>query len=138
MPQPITQQDYTNTLAPFENEVVYQVNVIRQSYGLQPYTVNMDLTRVAREKNNDMYVHNYFNHVSPTYGSPSNMAKYFGISYKAYGKNLAKGYISPTEVVNGWMNSPGHRANILSTTFTEIGVGYLPGGYHWTQLFRLP
>jgi uncharacterized protein YkwD len=76
----------------------------------------------------------YFSHTSPTYGSPFNMLKSFGISYKSAGENIARGYTTPKAVVDGWMNSPGHRANILNSSFTEIGVGYASGNY-WTQMF---
>ena len=77
----------------------------------------------------------YFSHTSPTYGSPFQMMKSFGISYRTAGENIAKGYASPEAVVNAWMNSPGHRANILNSTYTHIGVGYVPSGNYWTQMF---
>ena len=60
----------------------------------------------------------YFSHTSPTYGSPFEMMKNFGISYRSAGENIAKGYATPEAVVKGWMNSPGHRANILNKSFT--------------------
>ena len=78
---------------------------------------------------------NYFSHTSPTYGSPFQMMKSFGISYKTAGENIAKGYKTPGAVVNGWMNSSGHRANILNSSFTRIGVGYVSNGHYWTQMF---
>ena len=61
--------------------------------------------------------------------------KSFGITYKSAGENIAKGYKTPDAVVKGWMNSPGHRANILSSSFTHIGVGYVENGNYWTQMF---
>jgi uncharacterized protein YkwD len=63
------------------------------------------------------------------------MKKNFGIRYKSAGENIAKGQPSPEAVVNAWMNSSGHRANILNSTFTHIGVGYASGGSYWTQMF---
>ena len=66
---------------------------------------------------------NYFDHNSPTYGSPFDMMKQFGIPYKAAGENIAYGQQSPAEVMNYWMNSPGHRKNILSSDFTHLGFG---------------
>ena len=78
---------------------------------------------------------NYFSHKSPTYGSPFEMIKNFGISYKSAGENIAKGQASPQAVVNAWMNSSGHRANILNSTYTKIGVGYVAEGKYWTQMF---
>ncbi|WP_242664935.1 CAP domain-containing protein, partial [Geobacillus zalihae] len=80
-------------------------------------------------------VNHYFSHNSPTYGSPFEMMKKFGISYTAAGENIAKGQRTPQEVVNAWMNSEGHRANILNKNFTHIGVGFEENGYIWTQQF---
>ena len=78
---------------------------------------------------------NYFSHTSPTYGTPFQMMKSFGITYKTAGENIARGYNTPESVVNGWMNSSGHRANILNSTYTRIGVGYVKDGNYWTQMF---
>ena len=77
----------------------------------------------------------YFSHTSPTYGSPFQMIKAFGLSYRTAGENIAKGYASPQAVVNGWMNSSGHRANILNVSYTQIGIGYVAQGNYWTQMF---
>ena len=63
------------------------------------------------------------------------MMKDFGITYRAAGENIAKGQSTPQMVVNAWMNSSGHRANILNSSFTEIGVGYVSSGNYWTQMF---
>ncbi len=76
---------------------------------------------------------NYFDHTSPTYGSPFDMMKSFGISYKAAGENIAMGQKTPEQVVQAWMDSPGHRANIMNSSFTHIGVGYVASGNYWTQ-----
>ena len=84
---------------------------------------------------------NYFSHTSPTYGSPFDMMKSFGIKYRAAGENIAKGYRTPESVMDGWMNSPGHKANIMSPDFTEIGVGYVTdsrGTGYWVQMFIRP
>ena len=81
---------------------------------------------------------NYFNHTSPTYGSPFDMMKQFGISYNTAGENIAMGQKTPSEVVTAWMNSEGHRKNILSSNFTQIGVGVAKnasGQLYWTQMF---
>lgn len=86
----------------------------------------------------DMRDRGYFSHNSPTYGSPFTMINNFGIRFRAAGENIAQGQATPQVVVTAWMNSPGHRANILSTNFTEIGVGYAAGGpgrHYWTQMF---
>lgn len=119
----------------YEREVVDLVNDIRRQYGLSELTLNEELSAVAREKSADMQRNGYFSHTSPTYGSPFDMMKSFGITYRSAGENIAMGYPTPAEVVNGWMNSEGHRANILNASFTEIGVGYVANGHYWTQMF---
>ena len=78
---------------------------------------------------------NYFSHTSPTFGSPFDRLKALGISYTAAGENIAKGQRTAQEVVTAWMNSEGHRANILDAKFTHIGVGYVKDGNIWTQQF---
>ena len=124
-----------SSVASYEHEVVRLVNEIRQQNGLKPLTENWELSRVARYKSQDMLDNRYFSHTSPTYGSPFQMIKAFGLSYRTAGENIAKGYASPQAVVNGWMNSSGHRANILNASYTQIGVGYVAQGHYWTQLF---
>lgn len=119
----------------FEREVARLVNDIRRSNGLSELTLNEELSAVARVKAEDMAKNNYFSHTSPTYGSPFDMMKSFGISYRAAGENIAKGQTTPQQVVDAWMNSPGHRANILSDSFTQIGMGYTANGNHWCQMF---
>lgn len=122
----------------FEREVIRLVNVERESRGLSPLTYNWELSRVARFKSQDMSDNGYFSHTSPTYGSPFDMIKSFGIAYRSAGENIAKGYSTPKAVVDGWMNSSGHRANILNEQFKEIGVGYVADGRYWTQMFIRP
>ncbi len=119
----------------YEQEVVRLVNVERAKYGLAALTEDWELSRVARYKSQDMRDRGYFSHTSPTYGSPFDMIRAFGLSYRAAGENIAMGYATPAAVVKGWMNSEGHRANILSKSFTKIGVGYVASGNYWTQMF---
>jgi uncharacterized YkwD family protein len=97
--------------------------------------MDWELSRVARYKSQDMRDLGYFSHTSPTYGSPFDMMKKFGLSYRYAGENIAKGFSTPSAVVKGWMNSEGHRANILNKNFTKIGVGYVADGNYWTQMF---
>lgn len=123
------------TVASYEAEVVRLVNEERMARGLKPLSQNWELSRVARYKSQDMKDNRYFSHTSPVYGSPYQMMRSFGISYRSAGENIAMGYRTPKAVVNGWMNSAGHRANILSAAFTEIGVGYVADGGYWTQMF---
>lgn len=124
-----------STVTSYEAEVIRLVNEIRQENGLKPLTANWELSRVARYKSQDMVDNKYFSHTSPTYGSPFQMIKAFGLSYRSAGENIAMGYATPQAVVNGWMNSSGHRANILNASYTQIGVGYVAQGHYWTQMF---
>lgn len=84
---------------------------------------------------------NYFSHTSPNYGSPFQMMQDFGIKYSNAGENIAGGQKTPQEVMDAWLNSSGHRANILNKNFTQLGVGYAKGGsygYYWVQMFIKP
>jgi len=121
-----------------ENQVISLTNQQRAKYGLPALKIDWELSRVARYKSVDMRDRNYFDHTSPTYGSPFTMMRNFGISYRTAAENIAAGQRTPQEVVNAWMNSPGHRANILKRDVTHIGVGYAEGGskrHYWTQMF---
>ena len=97
----------------YESEVIRLVNEVRRENGLKALTANWELSRVARYKSQDMLNKGYFSHTSPTYGTPFQMIKAFGLSFRTAGENIARGYPTPQAVVNGWMNSSGHRANIL-------------------------
>lgn len=119
----------------YEKEVIRLVNEIRVKNGLRELELDEELSRVARIKSQDMKDNKYFSHTSPTYGSPFDMLKKFGISYRSAGENIARGQATPQMVVNGWMNSEGHRANILNASYTAIGVGYVAEGNYWTQMF---
>lgn len=119
----------------YEAEVVRLVNEVRAENGLAPLTVNWELSRVARYKSQDMKDKGYFSHTSPTYGSPFQMIRNFGLSYRTAGENIARGYATPQAVMDGWMNSPSHKANILKASYKQIGVGYVAQGSYWTQQF---
>jgi uncharacterized YkwD family protein/spore coat assembly protein SafA len=128
-------------LQTFEDQVITLVNKERAARGLQTLTKNWQVARVARIKSQDMINKNYFSHTSPTYGSPFNMMENFGIRFSAAGENIAYGQRTPQEVMTAWMNSPGHRANILSPSYTQIGVGAAKtssGTLYWTQMFIKP
>ncbi len=126
----------SSSLSTYEKRVAELVNEIRRENGLGELTLSEDLSNGAREKSRDMREQGYFAHESPTYGSPFAMMKTFGISYRTAGENIAMGYSTPEEVVDAWMNSEGHRANILNPSFTRIGVGYVSDGSYWTQWFN--
>ncbi len=124
-----------STVTAYEQEVIRLVNEERAKNGLKALTYDWQLGRVARYKSQDMKDNGYFSHTSPVYGSPFQMMKSFGISYKSAGENIARGQATPRAVVDAWMNSSGHRANILNSSFTHIGVGYVSSGKYWTQMF---
>ncbi len=124
-----------------EGQVLSLCNAERAKNGLPALTMNWELARVARYKSEDMIAKKYFSHDSPTYGSPFDMMKSFNIKYSYAGENIAYGQKTAAEVVKAWMNSSGHRANILSKNFTQLGVGYAKssnGTAYWTQMFIKP
>ena len=125
----------SDTVLQYESEVIRLVNEIRVQNGLKALTANWELSRVARYKSEDMVNNRYFSHNSPTYGTPFQMMRAFGLSYRTAGENIAYGQRTPAAVVDAWMNSSGHRANILNASYTQIGVGYCASGNYWTQMF---
>lgn len=129
------EQEQGGSVSELERKVVELVNAERAAYGLPALELNVQLCDGARMKSQDMASNGYFSHESPTYGSPFDMMRSLGISYRTAGENIAMGYSTAEAVVNGWMNSEGHRANILSTNYTQIGVGYVASGNYWTQWF---
>jgi uncharacterized YkwD family protein len=125
----------TGTASQYVQQVIDLTNAQRSKNGLAALKADSQLNGVAQKKSLDMQQNNYFSHTSPTYGSPFDMMRDFGVTYKSAGENIAQGQRTPQEVVNAWMNSEGHRKNILSAKFTHIGVGYEGTGKHWTQMF---
>jgi len=121
------------------DEVLELVNQERSKQGLKALTLSPELTDVATIKAKDMRDNNYFDHTSPNYGSPFEMMKHFGIQYRSAGENIAAGQKTAQEVMNSWMNSSGHRANILNSDYEQIGIGYITGGSYgtyWVQMFK--
>ena len=116
-----------------QQQILQLVNQERAKAGLNALALDSLLTKVATEKARDMSANNYFSHTSPTYGSPFDMMRSFGVKYSYAGENIAAGQRSAQEVMNAWMNSSGHRANILNANFTKIGVGYVNN--QWVQMF---
>lgn len=135
LPSEPEQPEVSDGVHAYERQVVELVNVQRARNGLQPLSLDAELCRFARVKSQDMHDNRYFDHTSPTYGSPFDMMRQFGITYASAGENIAMGYSTPEAVVNAWMNSSGHRANILSTKYTTLGVGFVSNGGYWTQWF---
>ena len=132
-----TDSTNTNTQAyeAFESQVVELTNNERQKAGLAPLQIDNLLMDNAEEKSLDMKNNQYFSHTSPTLGSPFEQMENNGITYKKAGENIAKGQQTPEQVVQAWMDSPGHRENIMNPNYTHIGVGYVNGGHYWTQQF---
>ncbi len=131
----------TQSLMSHEQQVFELVNKERASRGLPLYKLNTELSRVARYKSQDMIDKKYFSHTSPTYGSPFDMMQSFGLKFSAAGENIAYGQKTAAEVMNSWMNSAGHKANILSEAYTNIGIGVAKtssGTLYWTQMFMNP
>ncbi|WJY28241.1 CAP domain-containing protein [Sporosarcina trichiuri] len=118
-----------------EQAVLDLTNAERQKAGLKPLQFDEKLLKSARQKSADMAANRYFSHTSPTYGSPFDQMKANGITYRSAAENIAMGQRSAQEVVQDWMNSPGHRQNILTPGFTHIGIGYDANGNYWTQQF---
>ncbi|MER8016710.1 CAP domain-containing protein [Streptomyces griseoluteus] len=115
--------------------VVELVNTERAKVGCSPVKLNSTLTKAAQDHSADMAAHNTMSHTGSDGSDPGSRITAAGYRWSAYGENVAFGYATPEQVMAGWMNSPGHRENILNCSFKEIGVGLAqPGGY-WTQDF---
>ncbi len=134
--QPTTTTTTQSGLSAQEQQMVNLVNNERAKAGLKPLAVDTKLSQMARVKSQDMADNNYFSHTSPTYGSPFDMMKKFGISYRTAGENIALNS-SVEKAHTALMNSEGHRANILNPNFTHIGIGIVSkgGSLYFTQEF---
>ncbi len=127
----------TTNLTSDEWEVFNLINQQRSQNGLSPLKIDYEVQRVARIKAQDMVNNNYFSHTSPTYGSPFNMLNNFKVSYRTAGENIA-GNSSNSAAVTAWMNSSGHKANILNSSFNYTGIGVVNGskyGKIYVQMF---
>lgn len=128
-----------NASSTYAEEVLQLVNKERAKVGAKALVLDETLNKVALVKAKDMADNRYFSHDSPTYGSPFEMMRSFGVTqYRTAGENIAAGQRSPEAVMESWMNSSGHRANILNTSYNRLGVGYYEGGSYgtyWVQEF---
>lgn len=134
---PSTPSTSSNGLSTEESKMVNLVNQERTKQGVKPLGVNMVLVGLARKKSQDMVANNYFSHTSPTYGSPFDMMRNAGVSYRTAGENIA-GAGTTESAHQNLMNSPGHRANILNSAFNQVGIGIASGsmyGNMFTQMF---
>ena len=129
-------QPETAPVSAYAQEVVRLVNIERGKAGLAPLELDAQLSAAAQVRAEEIDID--FSHSRPDGSSGFTVLKEMGISYRAVGENIAKGSPTPERVVQGWMNSAGHRANILNENFTVIGVGVYEdaaGIMHWVQLF---
>lgn len=125
-------------LTALTTEVLTLTNAERTRAGLRPFAPDTHLTGGAQAHCGDMIARDFYAHTSPDGREPWDRARAAGSAHRAIGENIACGQRAPAEVVQGWMNSPGHRANILKPDFTHLGVGFAGGGRagtYWTQLF---
>lgn len=132
-----SQTENINGLTADEQEIFNLVNAQRTAAGLVALSIDTEVQNVARDKAQDMVDNNYFSHTSPIYGSPFDMMKSYGIKYKAAGENIA-GNSSNSGAVNAWMNSEGHKANILSNNYNYTGIGVVSSpkyGKIYVQMF---
>jgi uncharacterized protein YkwD len=123
--------------------VINLINQERANVGAGPLSANSSLTTAARSHSQDMACNDFFSHTSPTTGSPFDRILAAGYSYSAAAENIAAGYGSPAGVVEAWMNSSGHRTNMLNPTYVHVGLGYAywgssTYGHYWTATFGAP
>lgn len=135
--QPVQQPVAQN--GSFQQQILSLVNIERSKAGLQPLTLNSKLNQAAQNHTNDMISKGYFSHTSPSGSTMTSRVNAVGYAYSRIGENIAAGGSTASATMTQWMNSPGHKANILNPAFRELGVGYGPSGdqyrHYWTQVF---
>ena len=134
--QTTTTTQTTSGLNADEQNMINLVNQERDKAGLSPLQTDLTLVKLARLKAQDMISKGYFSHTSPTYGSPFDMMKSYGVKYSYAGENLA-GASTVQSAHTNLMNSSGHRANILSTNYTQVGIGVVSGGPYGKMFVQL-
>ncbi len=137
-PPPLRSEKIAEHLAAFltTTGVINLTNEFRKENGLPVLKENLDLAEAAAAKLNDMFAKQYFEHVSPSGAGPSDWVERAGYDYIAIGENLAMGiFEGDKDLVEAWMNSPGHRANILSSKFKEIGVAVQKGVFEGREIW---
>jgi serralysin len=132
------------TNSAFISQVLVLTNQFRAQNGLAPLKANLELNAAAQNHSADMANQDYFDHIGKNGSKPWDRAKLIGYEARTMGENIAAGQTTPESVVQGWIDSPGHRANLLNASFTELGVGYdylandtgsVNYRHYWTQLF---
>jgi len=135
-PTPTKAPTNNSGISSYANQVLQLVNVERAKAGLSAYATNSAITAAANARAKETV--QSFSHTRPNGTSFSTVLKEYNVSYRACGENIAYGQDTPQEVVTGWMNSPGHRANILNSNFNIIGIGVYQssnGTIYWSQEF---
>lgn len=136
-----------NPLSPEEKAVVDLVNAERSKRGCDPLRVSDQLASAAQGHSKDMALNDFFSHTSSDGRSPWDRIRETGYSFSSAAENIAAGYPTAASAVSGWMNSSGHRANILNCSLEETGVGYyylqndtgnVNYRHYWTQVFARP
>lgn len=138
---PITNNSTINnttnlTMGSDEQVILNLVNEARKNAGLFELKADSEIMKVAEVKAQDMEDNNYFSHTSPTYGSPFDMLKSFGVSYKSAGENIA-GHSTAKNAFEAWMDSPGHRANILNSSYNYTGIGVVESDRYGKMLVQM-
>ena len=134
-------KDYIPTVnfsTAWSQDVIRLINLERQKHKLPAFTYDAPLTQIAVIKAQDMVNRGYFDHVSPYYGAPWDLATLFDYTYTSFGENIGRNIPSPEAAVKAWMASPPHRENILKANFTNTGIGIAKnneGKYYWVQMF---
>lgn len=122
----------------FIERVLELVNEERAKEGVKPLALDNNLCAVAAMHSEDMVARNFFSHENPDGASPFDRMKAYGIRFMAAAENIAAGQTTPEQVMDSWMNSSGHRKNILNNAYGKIGIGIAMGGdygIYWTQCF---
>ncbi|MFE4017878.1 CAP domain-containing protein [Streptomyces sp. NPDC059101] len=134
---PTTALGATGTAAAFAQQVVDLVNAQRAQHGCGPLTVDPHIQAAAQAHSDDMAARNYYAHDTPEGVDPGTRMTRAGFSWQSWGENIFKSPKDPATALDGWMNSPGHRANILNCSYksTGVGVNLNPNGPWWTQDF---
>ncbi len=136
-----TSNSGSTTVSPLAQQVVDLTNQYRVAAGCAPLTVSPQLTAAAAAHSQDMATNNFFSHTGSDGSTPWQRIRRTGYSYSTAAENIAAGYRTAEQVVQGWYNSDGHRSNMLNCNLREIGVAYADGGSYgryWTQVFATP
>ncbi|WP_217224613.1 CAP domain-containing protein [Desertibacillus haloalkaliphilus] len=135
-PEPLSEEEWAEVEDGQSRQILDVTNILRQRHGHSPFTWHDDVSEVAYQHSLDMYTNQYFSHTSPMHGELKDRLESSSISFQMAGENIAAKYVDAIEAVEGWLNSEGHRVNLLSDEFTHLGVGVYKKYY--TQNFLTP